>query len=252
MSKRNFSLNTIKDVKAVEKVDANVSKRYVPIYTTTLIKALSPEFEFVGGLKFGKNTTRHYVDLVNKNGDRIRVYNSFDRTAAFRVYLISDDIQFNLIDNDRVIHVGDKAKSLEDIKDVKEAIVNAIPNIKTLKTKLQNQNIKVDSEIAQYIRDAVSKDALYHYKRSKKDENYEFVNYTDTVVEKANEKGNTISIYNYINLSIKNFIDGNFGYKNTKTGIIHGGRKVNSALNKATILNNISKVIEEKLPEYLI
>ena len=254
--KKDFVLKNLKDVKAIENVSPQVSERYIPIYTTELIEALAPEFEFVSGYKFGGGKSpKHYVTLKNKDNDEIRIYNSFDASLAFRAYLVSDDIQFSFVDENRVVHVGDKARSLSDeetITDIKEAIVNAIPNIKLLKTKLKNIEVDVDSDLAEKIKEAISKGALYYYKRSKKSQDYEFVNYTDEVVKTLQEKGKKVSIYSYINLSIKNFIEGNYGYRNTKTKALSGGRPVKSVTNRIAILNSIAKLLEVDFFEYLI
>jgi hypothetical protein len=265
--KKDFILNNIKEVQAIEKVSPKVSERYVPIYTTELIEALAPEFEFVQGYKFGRGTgSKHYITLKNKDNDCIRIYNSFDASLAFRAYLVSDDIQFSIVDENRVIHTGDKARSLGDkdhIQEIKEAIIKAIPNTKLLSSKLKDTEIDLDSEIADKIKEAISKYKMYHYIRSKKrtkkaekdvdvDVDYEFVNYTDDVVKKLQDAGKNISIYSYINLSIKNFLQGNYGIKNTKTQVVSSGNPVKSVTNRIIITNNVAKVLEKDYFEYLI
>jgi hypothetical protein len=263
--KKNFILNTVEDVKSIENVALKVSDRYVPIYTTDIIEALAPEFEFVTGYKFGRGkSTKHYVTLKNKDNDQIRIFNSFDASMAFRAYLVSDDIQFSLVDDNRVVHVGDKARSLGDkdaITDIKESIINAIPNMKLLSSKLQDVEVDVDSDIAQKIKEAISKKTLYYYNRSKTkaakaaktDEvKYEFVNYTDEVVKGLQEKGKKVSIYTYINLSVKNFIEGNYGFRHPKTKVLSGGRPIKSVTNRISITNRVAKVLEKDFFEYLI
>jgi hypothetical protein len=261
--RKDFILNNIKEVQAIEKVSPKVSERYVPIYTSELIEALAPEFEFVSGYKFGRGTgSKHYVTLKNKDNDYIRIYNSFDASLAFRAYLVSDDIQFSIIDENRVIHTGDKARSLGDkdhIQEIKEAIIKAIPNTKLLSSKLKDTEIDLDSEIADKIKEAISKKRLYSFKRSQKrskkvekDADYEFVNYTDDVVKKLQDAGKNISIYSYINLSIKNFLQGNYGIKNTKTQVVSSGNPVKSVTVRLIITNNVTKVLEKDCFEYLI
>jgi len=248
------TLNTIKDIKMLE-VPTGVSEKYVPILTSKIIETLAPEFTFKLGVKFGKDS-KHYVDLISKDNERIRIYNSFNGSLALRIYLVSEEIQFNLVDNDRIIHRGEKARNAsnkEFLTEIKDAIVNSIKNIKTLKTNLEKLEINLKSDLAEEIKNAISKDSIYHYNKTKdKDNKFEFVNYVDTVAEKAKENGNPLSVYKYINLSIKNFLDGNFGYKNIKTGNIKAGRKRASIFLKVKIYNNITKILEDKLPEYLI
>jgi len=246
------TLKTIKDIKALE-VPTNVTEKYVPIYTTELIEALKPEFKFISGVNFGYKDSKHYVDLNNEKGDRIRIYNSFNGSLALRIYYVSDNLQFSLVDGDRIVHRGDKARNASDkdfLTEVKEAIINSIDNTKTLKTNLEKIEIDLNSDLADEIKKAVSGYTVYQYNRNK-DTKFDFVNYVDEVAKKAKENGNPLSVYKYINLTVKNFVDGNFGYKDEK-GNVKSGRKVNSSFVKVTVYNSLTKVLEDKLPEYLI
>lgn len=252
---KNYTLKNLSELKNIERISKEVSDKYVPIYTSELVEVLKPEFTFLSGFTFGSNTTKHGVTLKNKSGDKIRIYNSFDGTLAFRVYYVTESLNFSLLDNNRVVHRGDKARNISDkehLNEIKDSIIKAIPNVKKLQTKLKTLKINTESKIAKVIKAAVFKGRADYYKYKIKDESYEFVNYVDTVAEKAKENGNPLSIYAYINLTVKNFIDGNYGIKHGKTGNVKGGRKVKTAFMKICIINDLTKAIEKNLVEYFI
>jgi hypothetical protein len=209
----------------------------------------------VSGYRYGSTTSKHYVNLVNDDGDNIRIYNSFDGSLALRVYLTADEFQFNLVSDHRVIHRGDKARNVNDINhlyEIKESILRTIPNMKELKVNLSKTKIDLDSELTELINESVSKRKLYYLEQTAKKGKFQFINYTSVVAEKMEKNGKPLSIYNYINLTIKNFLDGHYGIKDVKTGFVKAGRKTNSPFAEIRILNDITKAIEEKLPEYLI
>jgi len=232
-----------------------VSDKYIPIYTSELIKFLEPEFNFESGIKIGK--TSHYIDLIKfDKSERIRIYNSFDGSLALRIYLISDDLHLNIIDNDRIIHRGERAKNItaqneKTLQEIKDSILSIIPNTKMLVSNLKNIKIDINSEIVKEIKKVFTECKLSkQYKQGKT--HFEFVNYVDIIAKKAKENNNPLSIYQYINLNLKNFFDGNYGIKDIKTGNVKSGRKMNSAFGKLIIINKINKMIIEKLPEYYI
>lgn len=257
--RKDFSIGSLKALKAIEVPDG-VSDKYVPIYTSKLVEVLKPEYKFAKGYRFGSKTSKHFIDLVPTDSDKnsnekIRIYNSFDGSFALRVYFVSENFQYNIVDNDRVVHVGEKARTIseeDNLKELKESIINAVPNVRLLKAKLENIPVDLNSEFTKTIKDVLSGGTLYYFKRQQKDENYVFVNYVDDVAKLAEKNGNPLSIYAYINLSIKNFIDGNFGFRHTKTNELKGKRAINSPLSKVQILNAIAGVLEEEFVEYMI
>ena len=254
---------TEKTLRNIERPSANVSDKYVPIYTSHIVEALKPEFSFDYGYQFGKTSSKHYVQLKNKDQDVIRVYNSFDRTFALRIYFISDDLQFPLVDQGRVVHIGEKARNVEDLKELKAEILKSIPAIKELKAKLQDEKVtKLDTEIIKEINKIIPEDVLYRTEYNirnrkgdkKSDLKLEFVNYVDTVAKKAQENGKPLSLYNYINLSVRNYVDGNYGIKQTYKGVetLKGGRKIVSPFTRTRTLFRINNQLQEVLPEYFI
>jgi len=248
-TRNDFVLNSIEDVEGIERV-SNVSEKYVPIYTSDFIRVLEPEFKFLYGKKFGGVSSKHYVVLENKDGDRIVVYNSFDRTLAFSVQLISDEIQFSILDEKRVIHIGERARLIGDtdyLKEIKESILKSIPNRKLLFNKLKNTEIQPDIQKA--INDVIAKDKIYHMNR-KKECDYKYINPVDSIAKTLKENGKKMSTYDYINLSIKNFLDGN--YEIEGCGEIKKGRKNKSVFYKINTINRISKMIEKDFIEYLV
>jgi hypothetical protein len=246
----NTQLNTINDIKVIE-TPTNVTDKYVPIHTTDIIKALEPEFNFVKGVHFGK--TKHYVILENEDKDRLVIYNSFNGSLALRIFLhpkgtnTTDSVHISLLDEGRVIHKGDKAKYVvEELENIKKSIKESLPKKKELILKLQNA--KLTPELQAKISEAVSKEVLLNYKM--RNIKAEFVNYTDVLVEKTKEKGGYLTVLTYLNLSIKNLIDGNYGIKiDDKT---KGGRKTTSVFNRLKITNHVNDVLKEEFPEYFV
>jgi len=253
---------TEKTLKDIEVVSGDVSKKYVPIYTSEIVESLKPEFEFDYGYKFGDKSSKHYVQLKNKDEDIIRIYNSFDRSFALRIYFITDDLQFPLVDNGRIVHIGEKAKKIEDFKDLKKEILKSIPAIKELKANLENEIVDLDSEIIAEINRTIPFEVIYRAEynlRKRKGDTkskfeVKFDNYVDTVAKKAAENGNPLTVYQYLNLSIKNFIDGNYGLihvlnnKETKKS----GKKITSPFSRVLALFRINNKLQEVLPEYFI
>lgn len=248
-TRNDFVLKSIEDVERIEKL-GNVSERYVPIYTSELIKFLEPEFKFVSGYKFGGVSSKHYVILENEDGDKIKIYNSFDRSFALRIYLASGDVHFSVLDDYRVIHVGEKARLLGDkdhLKDIKESILKGIPVKKMMINKLKT--VEVQEDIQEAINKLIAKDKIYHMNR-KKECDYKYINPVDEIVKKLKENGKKMSIYDYINLSITNFLDGN--YEIEGCGEIKKGRKNKSVFYKVQTINKISQMIEKDFIEYLV
>ena len=70
------TIKTLNDIKNIEIV-TGVSEKYVPIYTSELVKTLEPEFKLESGYAFGygnkgnTGSSKHYVDLVSTKPYRL-------------------------------------------------------------------------------------------------------------------------------------------------------------------------------------
>jgi hypothetical protein len=233
-------LKTIDDLKKIEVISGNLTDRYVPIFTSELIEELG--FKYLKGYQLGK--TKHVVDVESPNGI-IRIYNSYDGTLAFRSYIV-DDIQIPLTD-DRVIHMGERAREFKDIKHIKDIILNSIPNAKMIETKL-NIPVDLDSEIVAKIKETIFSDKMRYY--TKRGKTPEFVCYVDDVVKKLQENGKEVTLKTYIKMCIDNYIEGNYGIKFGDN--IKPGKKVRSSFQKIKFVDKISKLINTEYIEYLV
>ncbi len=134
--------NTVGELEEFEYVDSKVSAKYVAIYSSQIIKDLAPEWSFVEGTRFWKRNTAHSVLLENKEGDRISITNSYDRSAAFSLhYLVKGGIRIPL-NLDRQVHIGKNAASLvEDLTLNKDELAIAVKQAKTLVLKMKDTRI---------------------------------------------------------------------------------------------------------------
>lgn len=229
---------TVRDIKKFENISQRVSKQYVPIFSTDLIKILAPEFELVKAQKTSEGSTRHYVDLINDKKDTIRIYNSYDRSLAFRMALISGEYSIDL-GTDRIIHRGKNAAGLvETITEHKSDILDGVKAAKRIKNQLKDT--KVNKEMAENI-----SDSIFSYLKGKKGfESY--TNYIDILLE--SKKGLTAD--QYINKSIDKWIKGE--YTITFNGKKRNGRKTGSAFGKVQIEARIVSNLIETFPEYFL
>ncbi len=227
---------TLEELKQIEVVSPNVSDKYVPIYTSDIIEILKPEFEFIEACQFVKGTNKHYADLINKDGDIIRIYNSYDRKLALSVSLVSDNINIDLGIN-RLIHIGGKAKEFTKLlEETKDDINESITTTKIAMAKFKT--IPMSDKYTKIISDAV------FYKEVNKKDFVSYTNYTDLLIK------NKISVYEYIRISIDNFYEGNYtityGDKKSK------GRSTNSTLRKLKVENKVMKVLTINFPEFFL
>jgi len=233
--KRDYTFNTIAELKSFENVSPKVSDLYVPIYTSEIIKLLEPEFKFINGSRLEGSSSKHYVDF-DHNGDKIRLYNSYDRQMAFQANLYSDGFIIDL-GLDRLVHRGARAKNVAvDIKTFKEDVVIAVKTAKVIQTKFDTVN--VDENIAKEISDMI------FFKQAKIKGFQEYTNYMDILIPKG------ISLKAYITSSINKFIQGD--YTVTINGSKRLGRPVSSTLMKIRIQNKIVKYLSAQFPEYFL
>ena len=227
------------DVKLLEHVDARVSDKYVPIFTSELMKLLKPEFEFVDGSRISKTSTAHYINLKNKNDDTIRIYNSFDRSMALRIGMVSEGISIPL-GIDRLIHIGQKARDFqEEFKEAKADILEAVTTAKAFKEYLEKTVATAD------IAKAITTSIFTHGAGKKQNLGIsEFINYTDLLLDK------NISLKKYINLSIRSYQLGEYSY--VKDGVKMNGRPKPSLMGRIHLENRLIKTLQEKFPEYFL
>jgi len=227
------------DVKLLEHVDSKVSDKYVPIFTSELMKLLEPEYKFEDGVRIKGTTTAHFVDLKNEDGDTIRIYNSFDRTMALRIDMVSEGIAIPL-GIDKLIHIGQKAKNFqEEFKEAKADILAAVIVAKTFKEYLEKTVATED--IAKEITNSI----FVH--GNGKEQNLgitEFINYTDLLLNQ------NISLKKYINLSIRSYQLGEYSY--VKDGKKMNGRPKTSVLGRVHLENRLIQTLNEKFPEYFL
>jgi len=228
-------LETLKDVKALEVVSSNVSDKYVPIYTSELIKILQPEFQFEQGVSLSRKTSQHYVDLTHGE-DTLRIFNSYDRTFALRMAYVGTGIPVDL-GVDRLIHIGKKAKTfIEDTKTHKDEIVDAIKTAKKIDTYLGVN--KVIPKMAKGISDIIFNNI------TSKEGFQSYVNYIDLLVPKG------LTIKSYINQSIIKYNNGDYNY--TVAGTKKTGLKKGSAFNKIVLEKQIMDFLTDEYIELMI
>ena len=230
-------------LKSFEVVSNNVSNKYVPIFSSQIVAAMAPEFEFLEFQKYFGKRTPHSVTLQNTvTGEVIKIFNSYDGTMALRMFYVEGNLPIDL-GVERLIHRGEKAKDFkESIEDAKFAIIDAVETAKTLNQALENTKVtkKQQKRITEVVFSRVLK---------RKGVN-EVTNYVDVLVETAGERGNEFSIKKYILGSIKEFIDGNYTY--VQNGVKKNGRKINSAFGKLEIENEVVQMIEDEFVEVLL
>jgi hypothetical protein len=230
-------LHNLDELKSIEKVDPRVSKKYVPIYSSEIAKLLEPEFKMETAVRPVPRTSLHYVDFKNKNGDKIRLYNSYDRSLALKFTLYSkDNIPVNL-GVERLIHMGQRAKSFtEELQSHKEQILESVETARTLLYTLEKT--KITPELAEKIKNIIFR--KYYIKKGFQG----VTNYSDLLIEKG------ISVTSYIKATVTNFIKGNFTY--TISGKKHNGREQKSLFYRIEVETRIMKMIEEEFTEFLL
>ena len=235
----NYKTITIKDAKEIKKfevVTPLASKKYVPIYSSEVIRLLEPEFKFVEAVKFSPISSAHYFDLVtNDNKTKLRIYNSYDRKLALRVSLVSDGMTIPL-GVDRLVHIGAKAQSFtEDFTDAKEEIIKAIDTAKVVDTFLKDTTIY--PELAEVLTENIF--TLWKSKNSVKVNNP-----ADNLIDK-------VSIKEYLTKSINIYLKGAYTFVN-KDGKTLKGAKEGSVVYRLRTENKVIKVLKAEFPELFL
>ena len=241
MAKTKFAtFNTIEELKAFETVTGNVSKKYVPIYTSEIIEILAPEFHFVSGEKYYNFNSAHTVFLESENGIKIAISNSFDRTRAFSAFLIADEVRIPL-NLDRQIHLGQEAAALtENFKANKPEFFVAIEHATAIVRKLKTTNIP------QYVKDEVQEIVFAATKKRK-----------GFLELDLNIADNYDNCYTYINTCISRYVKGEYNVviesKSHKDGeVIRKGVKLGSRFVKLQVTNEVYTYLSTEMPELFI
>jgi len=240
-------LENRKDVENIEHIDPNVSDKYVPVYSTELIDILAPEFEFKGGTLFHPGSTKHSLHFVTKDGDDLVIYNSYDRRLALGFYLKTGDFNVD-VGVDRLIHMGQRAKDFaEALENSKADILKNIKNTKTMMYTLAKE--EVDATIAANITNIVFGSKLFEG-RERKATGVQIVNPADMLLEIKEAKDQTVSVKGYIDLTLRNFYEGNYTY--LVNGVKKVGRPTKQLFQKVTIQNKLVKFLKETYPELFL
>jgi hypothetical protein len=228
---------TIDELKSFEKVDAKVSKKYVPIYTSMVVEALEPEFKMVEGCKIFKTWSTHYVDLKGEDAT-IRIHNSFDRRWAFGLTLTTADGFPVRVGLDRIVHIGSKAKEFnENFKDAKGDVLKAIANARVFATTLSKTNINAD--LAAKVKAIV-------FRKIMDTKGFQTVsNDVDILLDNK-----SMSVTSYISSTLAAFERGNYTY--TVSGVKKVGGKTKSVFNRTQTESLLMDLIEEEFIEYLL
>jgi len=241
MSKVKYSrFDTVEELKNFEVVSDKVSDKYVPIFTSDIIEILSPEYVLDYGEKFSNSNTQHSVFLYNKqDNSSIVISNSYDRSLAFSLHLISNSVRVPL-DLDRQIHIGHNAASLvEGFKADKQEVFEAIEHAKDVIIKLRQTNIP------DYVKEEVTSIVFADKIKQKR-----FIE-LDLIVSEKYE-----TCYSFINEVTSRYIKGEYNLVVTAANEdgekIQKGRKLTNRFDKLKITNAVYKYLSKELPELFV
>ena len=146
-------IKTIAGLKAIEKVDAKVSKKYVPIFTSDFVEAMS-NFEFSHAIMYWAKSgySAHQAVLTAGEGTNIIIENSYDRSLGFSIQFEHDGVIFGRV---RQIHMGKSAAELAHMEsEVNDFYTGAIQTLHAMKNlQLDNDEYKEMARAAFKARD---------------------------------------------------------------------------------------------------
>jgi len=233
MKRKVIELETVQELKAIEKVSQDVSKKYVPIYSSAIVELMEPEYKFKQAVQALPSSSSHYVDLVSDDA-ALRIYNSYDRSLALRVNYYSDGMLIPL-GIDRLIHMGAKAKTFtKDFTDAKEEIKKAVKTARNIDKFLSGVTITDD------LKKVISK-AIFRLPK-----NFKMVKVTNPV-----DVLKDISLKEYIKKSTNNFLLGNYHYEK-EDGAGFKGPKKNTVMTRIKSENRVIKALKAQYPELFL
>jgi len=227
-------ITKVEDLKSFEKISQYVSEQYVPLYTSEIVKELEGSFEFESAVRYCDSGTMHSVTLVNREGDRIHIDNSYDRSRAFSLRFTDGQITIPL-DLDKVVHRGTNAKELIDnIHRDKNSIVEALQDAKT--TVLNLKETKITKEFKEAIIAVIFKDVLVS-----KEVDITIADSYDT-------------FYEYIHTVTDRFLKGEYHTvgRNDKSDMIRKGRVIKSRFRRLDVTLKVYKFLKSNVPELFI
>jgi hypothetical protein len=232
-----IALKTLQDLKKIEVISKGVSDKYVPIYTSEIIKELEPEFEFVSGSRYFNSLTRHEVILkttkFNKEGDFILIENSYDRSRSFRLSFLSKGILIPL-NLEKVVHIGENAQNLtKDLLVNKDEVLKALENAKKIVEYFRSTPISKK----------LKKDIYGIVFEKHLNKNFEI----DITIGDSYK-----TIFDYIDTIVDRFLKGEYFIANKSTNKIRRGTKIKSKFAQITLTNKIYKHLKETYPAIFI
>jgi len=237
MKTQNAVFTDIKTLKSFEHVSSKVSAKYVPIYTSEVIKALEPEFTFIEGMRYNNYKTMHSVYLENDLGDKITIDNSYDRTRAFGFRFHSDGLAIPL-NLDRQIHIGQHAQELADNLIVdKQALVDAIQNAKNVVQVLR------DTPITQGFKDEI---ISVIFKKVIERNGFKAL---DIVIADSYD-----NFYSFIVTAVARYLKGDYTVTMDVDGreVTRKGHVIKSRFQRLYVTNDVYGYLEEERPEVFV
>jgi len=159
------TLTSIKELEYFEKISPKCSEKYIPIYTSKLVKELQKGFTFNYASQYRQSINAHYVIMSKGNDVKLFIENSFDRSRSLRISFQYNRFVFGF---NSQIHLGESAKAISehydqiaDLYSSSAKVVDALTRIKfskdeqldILKIMLKYKNISLKRlhNIEQYL-----------------------------------------------------------------------------------------------------
>jgi hypothetical protein len=215
-------IRTLQDLQKLESPSSHLSSQYVPMRTSSYLKAL-PGFRIKSGSTYGKNTTAHYVVLDTNTPVSLYVENSFNGSRSFRVRFVYDNFVFG---NYRQIHKGSSAINMsENADNIVKMHVHAQRAIQYL----------INNDISLKTKQVIANTALKFKRKTIGD-----IVYIDYSFEGIH----------FINYIIQSLTDGNFTYEHN--GKIKYLRPIKSQYRKLEMSSAIWDVLYKENPELFV
>ena len=159
------TLNSIKELEYFEKISPKCSDKYVPIYTSKLVKELSKSFKFDFAGRYYKGLNSHFAVLSKGNDIKLYIENSFDRSLSLRVSFKYNRFVFGFV---KQVHLGESAQAISEhyseissLYDNATTVIDSLTrmkltqedqlNILELAFKARNISLKRVNNIKQYL-----------------------------------------------------------------------------------------------------
>jgi len=229
----------LNELKKIEIQGENTSNKYVFLKSSDIVKALSPQFEFIEATQWNMKYSLHTVSLKMTNPldgttERIVFENSFNGSAAFRMRL--DSNVFVPLNLERKIHIGKQASTLiEDFKHSKAEIINSINDAKNYVMYLKNTNIPkfIQTELEDLL-----------FKKIKENDNFIELD----ILEPTH---NAVNFHDYILDLVHVFVNGhyNVAIQGKTKEKIRKGKKVGDNFESMRMQQKIFKYLKKSHPE---